>query len=79
MSFITKMISGKSDVSSKRVNGSIGFLAGVILVCIITLTSIELTEVKKDLLVSLLVVSAALLGVTVFEGLKRTVKKQENE
>lgn len=62
--FIKQMLSGNSDVSSKRTMGVIGYLTGLVFVGVF----------DHDLISTVLYVSAGLLGLGVLDKLSQTKK-----
>lgn len=58
--FIKDMLSGNSDVSSKRVMGVTGYLACIVVICVW----------KQDMLSQLLYTSAALIGLGILDKIK---------
>ena len=60
--FIKDILSGNSDVSSKRVMGVIGYLACIVVICVW----------KQDMLSQLLYTSAALIGLGILDKIKTT-------
>lgn len=65
--FLKQMLSGASDVSSKRTGGLFCILISSILIGFYVLTKIEPTEIESGLVKTLFIGGLALLGVASLE------------
>lgn len=69
MSFILKMLSAKSDISSKRFNGTIGFLCCIFLGMAIIIFRVDIKPSHESIFETMIYASAIILGATVAEGM----------
>lgn len=73
--FLKRMWSSKGDVSCKRVNGTVGFIAMLLITFFIVLKRIDPTQNQLSLISTMVVTSAALIGLGLLES--RTKKKTD--
>jgi hypothetical protein len=69
--FIKKMLSGGEDVSSKRVCGLIGWAVSILLVITVTFFKADITANQLSLVTTLMYSSAAVLGISVVNQMKK--------
>ena len=65
LEFIKQMLSGNSDVSSKRVFGAIGFICAIVFIAIW----------KRDLIEVLLITSASMIGLETIANIFKPKEK----
>lgn len=74
--FLLKVISSGSGISSKRTVGAITYIILTLSIIVLAFINPNFTGLC-DILITLIITSASLLGITTFENIKKKSNKQE--